>query len=425
MGYNEVLWTPTFGVSCLNHLSKEPVLRHEIDHLTILEQVKRIVREENALLIKQQAFGERVMCLTSTRASRLDALENDMFRRTELDARLPAIDASLITRNNELMSFNARMSTLDAQICSMRLTGGGQHVHESKMTVVDSSLNSQLRSVRKHLETYTIDFQALSQMVKEKIPKHVSQDELQRTLTSTNKALEALQAKFCMHDQLPQSLDLLENKCRDTEVQVSQLQSHLACSGELATRVERLQSRLKRLEAAPLAGASSPPLPYSIDNIPAGVLPRLDEIEVQMNALQKHTDGSRFHIPEEIRKEQALLTNQNNEIPGRFVFSSMYASLVSDMDKFKGEVIREKDHEVLQGTLASLRADLAGGVVPAADLKKLQLEVTRIVHDVVQKGVFQQYQHQVQATQAPFVTGFQLVEWGLLIPTHNGDCLGV
>ena len=386
--------------------------QHGIDHLTILEQVKRIVREENALLIKQQSFGERVMCLTSTMASRLDALENEMLRRTELDARLSAIDASLIARNNELVSLSAKMSTLDAQIRSMSLPGGGQHVHESKMTVVESSLNSQLESVRKQLETHTIDFQALSQMVKEKIPKHVSQDEFQRTLTSTNTTLEALQAKFRMHDQLPQSLDLLENKCRATEVQVSQLQSHLASSGELATTVERLQSRVKRLEAAPLAGVSGPPLPSSIDNIPAGVLPRLDEIEGQMNALQKHTDGSLFNIREEIRKEHALLANQIHEIPGRYVSSSMYASLVSDMDQFKGEVIRKKEHEVLQGTLASLRADLAGGVVPASDFKKLQLEVTRIVDDVVQKGVFQQYQHQVQATLASCVTESRLVEWG-------------
>ena len=136
--------------------------QHGIDHLTILEQVKRIVREENALLIKQQSFGERVMCLTSTMASRLDALENEMLRRTELDARLSAIDASLIARNNELLSLSAKMSTLDAQIRSMSLPGGGQHVHESKMTVVESSLNSQLESVRKQLETHTMDFQALS-----------------------------------------------------------------------------------------------------------------------------------------------------------------------------------------------------------------------------------------------------------------------
>ena len=262
-----------------------------------------------------------------------------MLGRTELDARLSAIDASLIARNNELMSLNAKMSTLDAQIRSMSLPGGGQHVHESKMTVVESSLNSQLESVRKQLETHTIDFQAVSQMVKEKIPKHVSQDEFQRTLTSTNKTLETLKARFRMHDQLPQSLDLLENKCRATEVQVSQLQSHLASSGELATTVERLQSRVKRLEAAPLAGASGPPLLSSIDNILAGLLPRLDEIEGQMNALQKHTDGSLFNIREEIRKEHALLTNQIHEIPGRFVSSRLYASLVSDMDQFKGEVI--------------------------------------------------------------------------------------
>ena len=99
--------------------------QYAIDHLTILEQVKRIVREENALLMKQQSFGERVMCLTSTMASRLDALENDMLRRTELDARLSANDASLIARNNELMSLNAKMSTLDAQLCSVSLPGGG------------------------------------------------------------------------------------------------------------------------------------------------------------------------------------------------------------------------------------------------------------------------------------------------------------
>ena len=147
-------------------------------------------------------------------------------------------------------------------------------------------------------------------MVKEKIPKHVSQDQFQRTLTSTNTTSEALQPQFRMHDQLPQSLDLLENKCRATEVQVSQLQSHLTSSGELATTVERLQSRVKRLEAAPLAGVSGPPLPSSIDNIPAGVLPRLEEIEGQMNALQKHTDGSLFNIREEIRKEHALLANR-------------------------------------------------------------------------------------------------------------------
>jgi hypothetical protein len=54
-----------------------------------------------------------------------------------------------------------------------------------------------------------------------------------------------------------------------------------------------------------------------MDNIPAGVLPRLDEIEGQMNALQKHTDGSLFNIREEIRKEHALLANQIHEIPGR------------------------------------------------------------------------------------------------------------
>ena len=299
--------------------------------MTILEQVKRIVREENALLIKQQSFGEPVMCLTSTMASGLDALENDMLRRTTLDARLSAIDALLIARNNELMSLNAKMFTLDAQIRSMSLPGGGQHVHESKMTVVDSSFNSQLESVRKQLETHTIDFQASSQMVKEKIPKHVSQDEIQRTLRTTNKTLQTLQATFRMHDQLPQSLDLFENKCRATELHLSQLQSHLATSGELATTVERLQSRVKRLEAAPLAGASGPPLLSSIDNIPAGVLPRLDEIEGQMNALQKHTDGSRLNIPDEIRKEHALLTNQMHEIPGRLVSSSMYASLVSDI----------------------------------------------------------------------------------------------
>ena len=31
MGYNEVFWTPTFGVSCLNHLPKELVLQHVIN----------------------------------------------------------------------------------------------------------------------------------------------------------------------------------------------------------------------------------------------------------------------------------------------------------------------------------------------------------------------------------------------------------
>ena len=31
MGYNDVLSTPIFGVSCLNHLPKEPVLRHVIN----------------------------------------------------------------------------------------------------------------------------------------------------------------------------------------------------------------------------------------------------------------------------------------------------------------------------------------------------------------------------------------------------------
>ena len=50
--------------------------------------------------------------------------------------------------------------------------------------------------------------------------------------------------------------------------------------------------------------------------------------------------------------------------------------------------------------------------MPASDFKKLQLEVTRIVDDVVQKGVFQQYQHQVQATLASCVTESWLVEWG-------------
>ena len=110
--------------------------QHGIDRLTILEHMKRIVCEENALLIKQQSFGERVMCLTSTRASRLDALQNDIFTRTELDARLSAIHASLIARKNELVSLNAKMSTLDAQICSISLPVGGQHVHEPKMTVV-------------------------------------------------------------------------------------------------------------------------------------------------------------------------------------------------------------------------------------------------------------------------------------------------
>ena len=220
-------------------------------------------------------------------------------------------------------------------------------MHESKMTAVESSFTSQLESVRKQSETNTIDFQALSQMVKEKIPKHVSQHEFQRILTSTNATLEAVQAKFRMHGQLPQSLDLLESKCCATEVQVSHLQSHLASTDELAMALERLQSRVKSLEAAPLARASCPPLLSSIDNIPVGVLPRLDEIQGQKKELQNHIDWSLLDIRGEIRKDHALLSKQFHEIPGRYVSSTMYASLVFDIDQFKGKVIWKKEHQVL------------------------------------------------------------------------------